>query len=163
MWDPFAVPPPPPAGGAGGLGGQNPSTASALAPGGESMLSNGLSGIFHTLKRPFTTTAGPANVSSVRQGDVIPGINTNQPGDDNEAANIDQNGSGNSSTLTQIDLLDLGGSNFAKVMQTGDDNLSTITQDGLDNSATVTQTGDTNQSVISQTGTGNAATVTQGM
>ena len=68
MWDPFAVPRPPPAGDAGGLGGQNPSTASALAPGGESMLSNGLSGVFHTLKRPFTTTAGPAKRHSMDKG-----------------------------------------------------------------------------------------------
>ena len=57
VWDPFEVPPPPRA---GGLGGQNPSAGPTLAPGGESMLSNALSGIFQGLKRPFTTTAGTA-------------------------------------------------------------------------------------------------------
>lgn len=99
---------------------------------------------------------------------------------------ISQNGSGNSSSISQTGYSELmSQGNYALNVQTGDDDISSIDQGGIDNealvhqsgtgnwsmvdqggnnnSAHVTQTTDGNMSSVIQSGSGNSATVTQGM
>ena len=75
-----------------------------------------------------------------------------------------QDGSGNTSSITQTNSLVAGAesNNTADAFQLGDDNLSTIEQDGAFNDADLDQIGNNNMSLISQMGEGNTATVLQG-
>ena len=101
-------------------------------------------------------------------------------------AHINQNGSGNSSSIVQTGYsTTVSAGNYAENTQTGDGHSSSILQGGIDNyalvnqsglgnwssvdqggnsnSAVVTQSSNNNVSSVSQGGTSNSATVTQGM
>lgn len=73
-------------------------------------------------------------------------------------AENDQNGDGHSSSIMQGGI-----DNFASVTQSGLGNWSSVDQGGNANSAVVTQSSNANVSTVSQGGSNNAATVTQGM
>jgi hypothetical protein len=73
-----------------------------------------------------------------------------------------QNGSGNSSTISQTGYSTTAAtSNYASSNQLGDNNRSSILQPGFDNTATVSQTGSGHESDILQSGNGNTASVIQ--
>ena len=77
-------------------------------------------------------------------------------------AHIDQDGSGNSSSIVQTGYsTTVGAGNYAENDQTGDGHVSTITQGGIDNYALVTQTGTGNLSTVDQGGNANSAIVSQ--
>jgi len=77
-------------------------------------------------------------------------------------AHATQNGSGNSSTISQTGYSATAATaNFASSNQLGDNNTSSILQPGFDNTATASQIGSDNQSYITQGGNGNIATVNQ--
>lgn len=78
------------------------------------------------------------------------------------SASATQNGSGNTSTISQTGYADTAiEANLASSIQNGDMNTSTIGQSGVDNIATLTQTGSMHTSTILQAGDANTATVSQ--
>lgn len=77
-------------------------------------------------------------------------------------ARINQNGSGNDSSIVQSGYSDqMTEGNFAENNQLGDDHYSLISQSGIDNLARVNQSGFDNRSTVDQGGDGNSAIVTQ--
>lgn len=77
-------------------------------------------------------------------------------------ARINQNGSGNDSSIVQTGYSDMmSEGNYAENNQLGDDHFSSISQSGIDNLARVDQSGVNNSSIVDQGGNANSALVTQ--